>query len=975
MEHNLYPRGSEWGKWDLHIHTPESILNNGFGDDWDLYVKNLFKKAISYNIKAIGVTDYFTIEGYKKIKKEYLENETKLKSLFDDVEIEKIKRILILPNIEFRIKKLIVEKENSLTWNRKVNFHIIFSDRIAIEDIEENFLHRLDFENTALVGEPPQTSSLRRRNIESLGRSLKSEHEPFSRLNDFFVGIMNAAIDDNQILKILSANKNLFEGKYLLGIAYDEDLSRVSWDSSGHLERKNLLKKSHFMFSSNPGTIKFGIGKYHRNQKEFVDEFNSLKPCLWGSDAHTMETLFQPTLQRFTWIKSNPTFEGLTQVIFEPEQRVRIDENKPFEKTPYLVIDKMRFIDNSSNKLFSPSWIYLNQNLNVIIGGKSSGKSLLLFHLAKSIDNQQVLDKTSLLSAGNYDEFMIDNPFDFEVVWKDDTTNKLSIESDEPQNQITFVPQLYINHLAEEKGENHLKELIESILIQNDEYKNSKSDIDLRIHTAEAEIKLLIENLIQYKNEYYSLIRDKQSLGEPQKINAEIARITKEVDKLRNTAGFTEAENINYLKLIESDKHTDSKLADYGSAQKSVEEFSLYLYNLEPRILEAIEKKHTEFQSDGIDSYFNSKLYDNIRLLIKNAFENTDSLSKEYLSKMSEKIKKLESKSSNHKQYLKPFQQKIKNQKLLESLNQRLKTEKGKLIQIDQKEKEIKRILERARQNKSDILKNYKMIFDAYKALEEILQSNTYKNIDDELELQSTLIFDLEKFNNFTNLFDGRSRLNQVFTTTFNETNEFVFNKETHIGNINAMYDTIKNIEKKGLRVKSGYSEKDLYERLLANYFSIYYRIIYKGDNILKMSPGKRGVVLLELILHISNATHPILIDQPEDNLDNRTIYDELKQFVIDKKLERQILIVTHNANLVVSTDSENIIVANQSGQQVGKDKKEFTFEYVSGALENTFTNESEDGILFKYGIREHVCDILEGGKEAFKKREQKYGL
>lgn len=141
------------------------------------------------------------------------------------------------------------------------------------------------------------------------------------------------------------------------------------------------------------------------------------------------------------------------------------------------------------------------------------------------------------------------------------------------------------------------------------------------------------------------------------------------------------------------------------------------------------------------------------------------------------------------------------------------------------------------------------------------------------------------------------------------------------------------------------------------------------------MSPGKRGVVLLELILHISNATHPILIDQPEDNLDNRTIYDDLKQVIIEKKNQRQIIIVTHNANLVVATDAENIIVANQAGQQLGKDKREYTFEYISGSLENTFKNEAKEGILYKYGIREHVCDILEGGKEAFKKREQKYGI
>ena len=132
---------------------------------------------------------------------------------------------------------------------------------------------------------------------------------------------------------------------------------------------------------------------------------------------------------------------------------------------------------------------------------------------------------------------------------------------------------------------------------------------------------------------------------------------------------------------------------------------------------------------------------------------------------------------------------------------------------------------------------------------------------------------------------------------------------------------------------------------------------------------------MLELILHISNAIHPILIDQSEDNLDNRTMCNELKNFIRERKHKRQIILVTHNANLVVGTDAENVIVCNQAGQQIGKDNKEFQFEYVSGAFELSFTDEANEGILYKYGIREHICDILEGGKDAFLKREQKYGF
>ena len=137
MRYSNFPRGSEWRKWDLHIHTPFSILNNGFGNDWDTYVQKLFKKAIEHDIWAIGITDYFSIDGYKKIRTEYLENSVKMEQLFSGEEIERINKILLLPNIEFRLDKLVNDN--------RVNFHVIFSDKVSISDIEENFLHDIDF--------------------------------------------------------------------------------------------------------------------------------------------------------------------------------------------------------------------------------------------------------------------------------------------------------------------------------------------------------------------------------------------------------------------------------------------------------------------------------------------------------------------------------------------------------------------------------------------------------------------------------------------------------------------------------------------------------------------------------------------------------------------------------------------------------------------------------------------------------------
>ena len=137
------------------------------------------------------------------------------------------------------------------------------------------------------------------------------------------------------------------------------------------------------------------------------------------------------------------------------------------------------------------------------------------------------------------------------------------------------------------------------------------------------------------------------------------------------------------------------------------------------------------------------------------------------------------------------------------------------------------------------------------------------------------------------------------------------------------------------------------------------------------MSEGKRAFAILKLLLEYSNKKCPILIDQPEDSLDNRAIYNELVAYIKEKKKDRQIIIVTHNANLVVNADSEQIIIANQHGSE-SKNSNNVKFSYKFGSLENT-DKDINGYFLDKKNIKEHICEILEGGEEAFKKRNDRY--
>ena len=176
--------------------------------------------------------------------------------------------------------------------------------------------------------------------------------------------------------------------------------------------------------------------------------------------------------------------------------------------------------------------------------------------------------------------------------------------------------------------------------------------------------------------------------------------------------------------------------------------------------------------------------------------------------------------------------------------------------------------------------------------------------------------------------------------------------------------------------IKQSFDRETALEHILAKPpFDLNFNLHYEGDSYVEMSDGKKAFVILKLLLEFSKRDCPIILDQPEDDLDNRSIYTDLVTYLKQKKVDRQIIAVTHNANIVVGADSELIIVANQNSDHT-RNKSGEKFEYITGSIEHSFPPKSNvDYILSKQGIREHVCEILEGGNEAFKNREKKYNL
>lgn len=912
-------KGSIWNIWDLHVHTPASIVNHYTAgsdcDVWENYIRDL--EALPKEVKVLGINDYLFIDGYKKVLK--YKEQGRLQNID-----------LILPVVEFRLSQFGGNRLFS-----RVNFHVIFSNEVNADVIQAQFLNALqnkyhlspEFDSITWGG------VITKENLADLGRRIIAsvpEEEKANYGSDIIEGFNNLNLSYKDILGVLNNAPQYFEGKYLTAIGKTE-WADIKWTESSIAEKKNIINSVDFVF-----TAAETVDSYNNAFENLVNS-NVNSRLLDCSDAHrnSCSTDKDRIGNCHCWIKAETSFEGLKQVLYEPDERKSVSILRPQMKNSYQVIDRVELDETG----FWNNTIQINPNLNTIIGGRATGKSTLLKAIAAKQVNIRLKEE---------DGFVSKHLSGVKVIWADG--------EEHPENQIDFFNQSYMHELAEDKDA--LNDVLKGIIVEKDE-QHVLSTYETSNNQLKGQLTRDILALFQNRELIKSTITKIREKGNKEGIKTGVADLKSKMMELSKGASMTDEDLLQYQKQSDSIAEKDKSIAtashDITLLKSSTQYTIVNGEYLRTSGLDALEYGENLTQVQSQFSSFQNRVATEwttfIEQVIKASEESVEKLKKE-ISEIKE--------SELFKKGLKFYA----DNKEIGDLKTKIEEEEKKITEIELLEKELQQ--QKAEESRlfEAIITNHLSYF-----------ANTQQVIDN-------LKFETEGL-----LISTQRRLRQNDLNGFleNALNQRSGERQQYLADLELGYatnteTTIRDFLKRSLDgeiVLKNYNEiQQVVTRLLSeNWFVMDYELFYQNDTFAQMSSGKQAFVILKLLLDFSDKKNPILIDQPEDSLDNRAIFNELVTYIIRKKKERQIILVTHNPNVVVSSDTENVIVANQQGND-SKNDNGCRFQYVSGALENNKPKDKDcEYVLQSQGIREHVCEILEGGKTAFIKREQKYGF
>lgn len=1003
----LWSRGSEWRRWDLHVHSPASF---GFSGDYNQFIIQLGNA----DCDVIGINDYFSVAGYREVLRRLADpgaategNKAYRESL------ERLRTKTLLPVVECRMTNVLVDKKGA---GQRINFHLIFDPVVDPENIE-----------TLL------------KNQKVKGSSIGSQHADRKFLME------DVAVDFNALVKELN-DDGTFKQRFLIWLPYDEygGIDKIN-PSTDKLFKENLIMQSDILGSSNRKQSDFFLRKDPAySEKQYRDWFGARKPCIKGSDSHDVndeigrlkDHASKPT-DKFCWIKADPTFNGLRQIINEPEDRVYIGTLPP--KLHEVRTNATRFIDRvyirraadaDTPGIWFDCELPVNADMVAIIGNKGSGKSALADILALAGNTHCELANFSFLNKQRFCERngKLAKQFEATLVWIDGTEYSLSLNAKPDLNGVElvrYIPQSYL----------------EKVCTETEPGQQSEFQLELRkvifSHIGDADRlgKDTLDELIQYKTEELKGQID-NAQREMSRINSELIRLeekgtadysSKLEAKLKLKQQELKANQVSQPVRIEQPNNGSAeqnaateaiaeKLAAKRSAltdldttiaqQQTLHRTVIEKIAVAQKVLGKIDTFEAEFgrldrETEPELRKLNIALGSIVTLTVKkdvlvHALDllviekaridadldqaNSGSLIAKKaacISGIAALQDELDAPNKRYQQYNEALRVWQETAQTIEGDVQKSDTLKWYEAQLHYVKVILPVDIAKVKQQRRDaavtihecIGKIRDVYEELFSAVQELIGSSVIIKEGFKLTFESSIVdrtFQTELFERFISQgnvgsFYGKERGAAVLDELRADVD---FNKaDEAIGFVEEVSDYLQVDMRNPQRPVTGVASqlrknidiKMLYDFLWTfGYLEPEYSLRLDGRDLSHLSPGERGTLLLVFYLLVDKSNKPIIVDQPEENLDSQTVYRLLIPVIKDVKKRRQIIMVTHSPNIAVVCDAEQIIHAHIDRSASN------TVLYTMGAIESP-------------KINRYLVDVLEGTRPAFDNRDAKY--
>jgi len=903
----LYPRGSEWRKWDLHIHTKD-ISGYAFSSNSSIssrersdaeYTKVFVEHIYTIdNLGVIAITDHNSADWIDKIIKESK----------NFARQNKREEITILPGIE-------VESSDG------IHLLIIFNPKTQFKKVKRNYRKttwKETIEHFLTVIGVTQGS-----NASKTTEDIMETAEKWDALC-----IFAHATSDKGFFRISSGNtkKRIYRHRLT-------QIFQMPLNSNLNNGQKDIIEG---------------------RDPNYYDEQEKPKSivCITASDAKGLSNIGTNNC----WVKANPTFEGLKEIIYEPEERVKTQEDNPEPLKSLYSIDSVKISNAVINRNLSmrKTEIPLNRNLVAVIGGKGSGKTALLDLIANYYLNKiDPSNKNSFVNRiFNEGQNLVT---DIKFLNQEKFSKKLAEQKFVMESDIEYIPQGQIENKIGNIKEFH--NFLQNLIFKGDKVRNSTAYFE---YQENEKVKKEIKNKIEILNQEIFTI-------ETQIKNEDVDDINKQL-KFKETEKGDIQNKINLAKKL----FTKERLEEIDKIQGKLSAFKDQrnkLSNLHHLIKATIEKfveiENLNKNLGAIKDLANElELKDTaVQLIkyedIKGQIENIGGKVSQKLVSINENIEqtqnKIEKLQKDKKEYIVLLNKSKEIDIAINSIKKRQKD-------VSDLQKSLSEKIEKRWELYKELLDTNLIFKKKYKEIIDLFSEDTY-GILAGIEFKSSLIFDFKNFaeigEDILDLRTVRESKTQKVSLLESELLKDIINAlkeiikiESNNSGIDKLTEIMKQKIAELLKIKkSTRTNEHLYEWFFEDYFSLNTEIYFNKIFLEKLSLGQKCTVLLKV--YLAQGENPIFIDQPDDNLDNEFIMEELIQAIRKAKTNRQVVIASNNANVVINSDAEQIIVAEYKNGEIS---------YIPGAIENPT-------------IREKAIKILEGGRTAFEAREKKYAF